>query len=367
MKIDQFIIHCLNATHVSPIETVQTLWSGYGEIVRYQVDKNSSHKQVIVKSIRPPQTHIQSVHPKGWNTSASHIRKLKSYQVECNWYRFWSSSCSAHIPHCYGVLHGNIIHTQLTNTVNSEQITKSLSRHVPYMMTNSDSEQMSLLSQSSAILLSDLDDQGFPVRHETLTINQAKICIKWLAELHGTFMQDSPPSSWPTGLWQTGSYWQLNTRGDEYLNMPDSALKQSAYKLDELLNKTRFKTIIHGDAKVANFCFNESSSQVSAVDFQYTGGGCGMRDLVYFLGSCLSEIECKNYHRALTHYYFEQLSKVLLENTEINPIDVEQEWAPLFDIAWADFQRFILGWSATHKKNNGFSQCITEQALLKIK
>jgi Ser/Thr protein kinase RdoA (MazF antagonist) len=57
--------------------------------------------------------------------------------------------------------------------------------------------------------------------------------------------------------------------------------------IDQVLNNCSYQTIVHGDAKLANFCFSKEGA-VSAVDFQYVGGGCGMKDVAYFLGSCLT-------------------------------------------------------------------------------
>ena len=30
-------------------------------------------------------------HPRNWNTNSSHLRKLKSYEVEINWYKNYNS------------------------------------------------------------------------------------------------------------------------------------------------------------------------------------------------------------------------------------------------------------------------------------
>ena len=106
----------------------------------------------------------------------------------------------------------------------------------------------------------------------------------------------------PKKLWQKGSYWHLSTRPDELKAMQHSKLKDAAKSIDEQLNNCKYKTLIHGDAKVANFCFADDMSSVAAVDFQYVGGGCGMKDVAYFLGSCLSSSECENYEKELLDF-----------------------------------------------------------------
>ncbi|CAM3326212.1 oxidoreductase family protein [Shewanella violacea] len=343
MEIEDFISQTISCDSVFPVETIQTLWSGYGEIVRYGLKGETCPSSIVVKSIRPPK---QTQHPRGWNTSASHQRKLLSYRVEVNWYKTWSNLCDegARVPICYGISSHDL-------------------GDIP--LSSFDAQAQRLEDDSQAIiLLSDLDAQGYPLRHQSLTLEQAKVCIEWLACFHGQFMQDSPSDDWPRGLWKTGSYWHLGTREDEYLAMPESPLKLSAHRLDRLLTQTRFKTLVHGDAKVANFCFSDDSLRVAAVDFQYVGGGCGMRDLVYFLGSCLSQQECDQHQASLIDYYFLKLEKTLInKQSTISAGKVEQEWRPLFTLAWADFQRFILGWAPEHHKNNDFSRAMTSQAL----
>ncbi|AQS36078.1 protein of unknown function (DUF227) [Shewanella psychrophila] len=343
MEIKDFISQTISCESVFAVETIQTLWSGYGEIVRYRLEGQACPASIIVKSIRPPK---QTQHPRGWNTSASHQRKLLSYRVEANWYHTWSKVCDegSRVPSCYGLSSYDRIDARVTSYDANSQC------------FNDDN--------AAIILLSDLDAEGFPLRHNRLTIEQAKVCIEWLACFHGYFMEESPLESWPEGLWKTGCYWHLATRKDEYRAMPESSIKQAAHKLDTLLSQIRFKTLVHGDAKVANFCFSEDSLRVAAVDFQYVGGGCGMRDLVYFLGSCLSEEECKQHHASLTRFYFCKLDQALINiGSAISSRDVELEWQPLFAIAWADFHRFILGWAPEHYKNNEFSRSMTKQAL----
>ena len=75
----------------------------------------------------------------------------------------------------------------------------------------------------------------------------------------------------PQGLWPVGTFWHLATRPDELEEMDDLKLKQAAPIIDSKLNNCQFKTIVHGDAKPANFCFGQKTNSVAAVDFQYVG------------------------------------------------------------------------------------------------
>ena len=56
------------------IESIQPLWSGYGEIFRVQLIPETLGT-IVVKQVLPP---VTSQHPRGWNTDNSAIRKLRS-------------------------------------------------------------------------------------------------------------------------------------------------------------------------------------------------------------------------------------------------------------------------------------------------
>ena len=148
--------------------------------------------------------------------------------------------------------------------------------------------------------------------------------------------------------------------------------------MDEQLRTARFLTLVHGDAKVANFCFSQDMASVSAVDFQYVGCGCGMSDVVYLLGSCLSEEACREHEQALLDCYFSHLRACVarhLDNqvTGLGQSDkartddivhaLETEWRSLFAVAWADFHRFLLGWMPEHIKINPYTQALVVRAL----
>ena len=297
----QLIKNLFNCKNVIEQETIQELWSGYGKIRRFKL-VGSVQTSVIVKNIKLKST---TSHPRGWNTDISHQRKLKSYQVETEWYQNWSSKVHARIPKCYGV----------------EKI-----------------------GEEYFIFLEDLDAVGYSIRKSALTLDELKPCIKWLAQFHSQFMNTNPRN-----LWQKGTYWHLETRSDEFNRMQEGFLKENASRIDSILNNCRFKTILHGDAKVANFCFNKNG-KVAAVDFQYVGGGCGMKDLTYLIGSAMSSDECFNNEESILEYYFN-----FLNNNE-----AESEWSRMYSLAWADFNRFLLGWSPGHPKIDRYSNKIVE-------
>jgi hypothetical protein len=45
---------------------------------------------------------------------------------------------------------------------------------------------------------------------------------------------------------------------------------------------------------------------------------------------------------------------------------LQQEWRSLYPIAWADFYRFLLGWSPSHYKINPYMQKQTDIALASL-
>jgi len=310
-----------NADELFHLEDIQSLWSGYGKIMRYGL-KGGDVDRVVVKHVKLPD---QAHHPRGWNTDLSHQRKVKSYQVETVWYRDYGSACdeSCRIPHCLAL--------------------------------ESDEDEF-------LMVLEDLDASGYPVRKDHVSMQQMQICLTWLANFHAIFMGQNPK-----GLWQVGTYWHLDTRPDEFAVLDDIDLKNAAAQIDERLRTTGYQCFVHGDAKLANFCFSEDDTKVAAVDFQYVGGGCGMKDVVYFIGSCLHDADCERYEVELLDFYFSELRKALtLRNSLIDLDDLEQEWRKLYPFAWTDFHRFLKGWSPGHWKINSYSERLAHDVITKL-
>jgi aminoglycoside phosphotransferase (APT) family kinase protein len=199
------------------------------------------------------------------------------------------------------------------------------------------------------IVLEDLDQAGYPLRKRSVTWEDIAACLAWLAQFHASYLGKTPD-----GLWEVGTYWHLDTRPHELAVLEDQNLKEAAPFINEKLNSCEYKTFVHGDAKLANFCF-APNGQIAGVDFQYVGGGCGMKDVAYFIGSCLREKECERLETRILDTYFKHLQSELKERNEA----LETEWRSLYRVAWADFHRFLKGWSPGHWKLNSYSERVT--------
>jgi hypothetical protein len=292
-------------------DVIQSLWSGYGSLQRIYCEDGT---RAILKCVAPP---VDAGHPRGWNGAEGHARKLRSYEVECAFYSRWASECTdaCRVPRVLGV-----------------------NAH----------------DGGWWMMLEDLDERGFDRRPSRLTTPERNACLRWLANFHARFLAVSPK-----GLWPTGTYWHLATRPDELRAMPTGPLRDAADALDARLSGGRFRTFVHGDAKVANFCFG--SEQVAAVDFQYVGGGCGMKDVAYFLSSILTESECEDQADTCLDIYFAELRDALRKSVDADAL--EAEWRGLYPFAWADFHRFLAGWAPSHAKVHGYTCRMTSEAL----
>jgi len=304
------ILESTGADSLVEKEIIQELWSGYGKIIRIGL-VNADVENVVLKHIQlPKQTH----HPRGWNTDAGHQRKVKSYKVESTWYEKYSMDSSARLPSCLA-----------TETQQGEMF----------------------------IVLEDLDDADYALRKRSLKWAEISSCLEWLAQFHASYL-----GKVPEGLWQVGTYWHVETRPHELSVLKDQRLKDAASLIDHKLSACQHRTFVHGDAKLANFCF-AADGRVAALDFQYVGGGCGMKDVAYFIGSCLSDKDCERMEAKILDTYFEHLHGALGDTNKA----LEIEWRSLYRLAWADFHRFIKGWSPGHWKINSYSELVTKEVV----
>ncbi len=312
------VLQAAGARTIVDTEIVQSLWSGYGQIVRCLLE-GGAKPSVIVKHVRWPD---QPQHPRGWSTDLSHERKVHSYRVETRWYDRYAEECqdSCRVPRCLA------------------------------LETRADEVIM---------VMEDLDASGFAGRRQRVSEGELDACLSWLASFHATFL-----GTQPDGLWATGTYWHLATRPDELEALEDGPLKSAAAIIDRRLSDSPFQTFVHGDAKLANFCFSADGRRAAAVDFQYVGGGCGMKDLAYFISSCLDEHESERRAPDLLDCYFALLSDALDRvGRKVDFAALEDDWRALYPVAWTDFYRFLQGWSPGHWKLHRYSERLAREVL----
>ncbi len=319
--LEAVVLTASGAQMIVDTEVVQRLWSGYGQILRC-VLAGGPVPSVIVKHVRFPS---ERDHPYGWTSDVSHERKLQSYRVESAWYERYAAKCpdTCRVPRCLA---------------------------------------LEPRADGALMVMEDLDASGFGDRRQHANDDEIDACLAWLASFHATFMEELP-----NGLWPTGTYWHLATRPDELAALDDGPLKAAASLIDEQLSVTPFQTFVHGDAKLANFCFSADGTTAAAVDFQYVGGGCGMKDVAYFISSCLDEDESETLAPGLLDRYFELLRNALVDaGNELDFAALEADWRALYPVAWTDFYRFLQGWSPGHWKLHRYSERLATEVLASL-
>ena len=277
--VNDWVLAQTGASAILDSVLLQNLWGGYGELRRLHLQGRPS---LILKCVQPPAYERASV---------SDRRKRRSYEVEQAWYQGPAAHSQARLAACYG-------------TESAGEI--------------------------RLLLLEDLANAGFiPGRPPQIGAG-----LRWLARFHASYL-----GSRPDGLGEQGSYWHLDTRQDEFQRMPEGELKQAAHGLDRILKEARYQTLLHGDSKPANFLW-KNAEEAAAVDFQYVGVGCGIRDVAYFLDCCLSYNGSENQAETWLDFYFQALRQARPDL----PADLEAEWRRLYPVAWADYARFMQGW-----------------------
>jgi hypothetical protein len=148
---------------------LSTLWAGYGVILECETDDNES---LIVKEVSPPA-----------GSGVSHMRKLRSYQVEAAFYERVAPrlppGAACRLPRCLGV-------------------------HSPVDSGGSGSGT----GGAMRLVMSDLRS-SFPRRCGTLDEPHARAALAWLAAFHAACWGADAEG---LGLWPEGCYWHLATR-----------------------------------------------------------------------------------------------------------------------------------------------------------
>jgi len=270
------------------LQTIQSLWAGYGEICRVfanPIGSPNSTKPYVLKLVNPPPTKA---------SDEGHTRKILSYQIEQYFY--------SHLA------------PQMPETLPVAECVASINKH------NTDGTSM------TAMLLSDLK-QRYPVageKRDVLTATQAYAALDWLSGFHGFWWTrvkslDSaslvlPPleevqrygqASSNKSVWLNGGYTYLATRRKEYntlakdydaewnepltdwvdgedLSISEIAAAFLSPKATGRSPIEAYQTLIHGDVKSENMFTSKSGEEVAFYDFQYTGLGLGVCDLAKF-------------------------------------------------------------------------------------
>jgi aminoglycoside phosphotransferase (APT) family kinase protein len=321
--LERLVCQITGAVRATRGDRIQSLWGGYGELLKMDL-VGMELSQVVVKHAEPPTpkrvTRVSA-------SDRSHERKLRSYAVEMQWYREFAARCDADC-----------------------RVPRSLGGRAQ--------------AGTWLFVLEDLDAAGFPGRAAYPNSDEIRAVLRWLATFHATFLDVKPE-----GLWSVGTYWHLATRPDELTRVRDRVLRDAASKFDARLNSCRYRTLVHGDAKVDNFCFSPKAlapvdAQVAAVDFQYVGAGCGMKDLAYFLSSVWESADCNAYAQDAISYYFRHLGAELNRRcATVDALAIEVEWRALYPVAWADFQRFLAGWAPGQYDDNPYARRMTQLAI----
>ncbi|XOV67166.1 MAG: phosphotransferase [Fluviicola sp.] len=319
--LEQQVLLHTQADSISKIERVQSLWSDFGSLERVWLN-GCNMESIIIKRIAPP---TKMHHPNGWNTDASAQRKLKSYQVECYWYEHYAKKLNDGL-------------------------------RVPRFLFSFEAGGTIILG------MEDLLCSGFIQSYNT-SQNCFDRCLEWLAKFHAFHLNVEPE-----GLWKVGTYWHLDTRQEEWEAMKDEDLKGAASQIDSVLNQCKYQTLVHGDAKPANFCFTADFSQVAAVDFQYVGRGCGLKDVIYLMSSTLSEGELFREDQNIIKKYFRFFEKYLrlYSISNVNFDTLKSEWQGLYSLVWSDFDRFLSSWNPSSKRVNGYMSMQSKKALMQL-
>ena len=207
-QVQDRILQLTQASAIADVELIQPLWNHYGTLSRVTL-RGGAHASVIVKHIKIPK---RCAHPRGFTSAISRQRKIKSYQVEAHWYERYNHELpdDTSTPACLGAL------------VEGEEL---------------------------FLLLEDLVELGFDQVLSEVSWREITLVLQWLARFHARFM-----SMAPEGLWSCGAYWHLDTRPEELNQIDGTRVHRFASLIDARLKRSTFQTLIHGDAKLANFC-----------------------------------------------------------------------------------------------------------------
>jgi len=92
-----------------------------------------------------------------------------------------------------------------------------------------------------------------------------------------------------------------------------------------------------------------------------------MKDLAYFMSSCLDETQCQAREEELLERYFTELRSALVRcDSPVDASELEREWRELYPLAWTDFYRFLQGWSPGHWKIHSYSESVAAKVIASL-
>ncbi len=92
-----------------------------------------------------------------------------------------------------------------------------------------------------------------------------------------------------------------------------------------------------------------------------------MKDLAYFVGSCFRDEEAERRESEVLDFYFKEMHAYVKEaDRQVCPDELETDWRPLYRVAWADFHRFMKGWSPGHWKLSDYSERVTMEMIERL-
>ena len=302
-------------TLVGRESTLCSLWAGYGRVTSVTGEADGRRVPIVVKRVSPPAA--------GAGGDGGHQRKLESYVAEASFYRAIGPWLAGKASRCRVARPLAVVETGGGDDNNN----------TPY---------------SLALALTDLRPE-FPIfARGGIKPPQIRTALTWLAGFHAAHWGLAGRGDVPPLLKQRqGTFWHLATRPAEFEDIPSdwADLKSAAHAIDATLTSAAAGppgTLVHGDAKAANFCWSNDASRAAAFDFQYVGSGVGAQDVAYLLSSAGTSNDADE-DAALAFYLDALLAALAAEGADPAGYDAHVLRSH-YELAAADFVRFMAGW-----------------------
>ena len=284
-------------------------------------DCNGTESRLVIK-----QVHVPGQSAEGFGED--HLRKVHSYKVE------------------------SVFYSEISDMMNSRGVIVPTVRLITGELDTSSSTQCEDGMKMSIVMddLRTLEGHCYERKGNQLNLEEGKAVLSWLANFHAVNWQSMHrlSSAVQNGLWPEGTFWQLDSRTEELkaIDVDWIELKYLAKDIHDALRDSKYRTIIHGDAKAANFLFfqgegEQGINRIAGYDFQYCGFGDAMRDVAYFLSCSIKPGVLYTHERNLLQFYHSQLvAKLTEEQAHGYSFDELQN---SYELCLVDLARFMAG------------------------